>query len=83
MATEDDQGVTGGRRPARRRRGRVLAAAGDGWALWVPVELWDRMTDHERAELARRQAALLEGGQSAAAPTSTSSTAGQMPLFRE
>lgn len=62
-----------GPRPARRQRARkvgrgglVLAGKGDGWALWVPVDQWDAMTDHERAELARRQAALLEGGKSAA-----------------
>ena len=63
MATREVAGgmiAVRGPRPARRRQGRVLAAAGDGWALWVPVELWDRMTDHERAELARRQAALLD-----------------------
>lgn len=58
--SKDVEGVTVGRRPARRRRGRVLAAVGDGWELWVPVDLWDAMTDHERAELARRQAALLK-----------------------
>jgi len=55
------KGVTAGRpRPARRRRGRVLAAAGNGWALWVPVDLWDGLTDHERADLARRQTGLLQ-----------------------
>lgn len=59
MATTIGQVVTVGRRPTRRR-GRILAAAGDGWSLWVPVDQWDRMTDHERADLARRQAALLE-----------------------
>ena len=74
MATEDvseGQGQIVGRgrrgpRPARRRGGCVLAAAGDGWALWVPVDQWERMTDQERADLARRQAALFEGGKSAA-----------------
>jgi len=55
-----------GPRPARRRGGRVLAAAGDGWALWVPVDQWERMTNDERADLAASQLALLEGGQSAA-----------------
>lgn len=45
---------------ARRRRGRVLAGMGDGWSLWVPVELWDRLNTAERVELALRQAALLE-----------------------
>jgi hypothetical protein len=50
----------------RRRGGWVLAAAGDGWALWVPVGQWDAMTEAERADLARRQAALLEGGQARA-----------------
>ena len=59
-ASEDVQGVTVGRRPARRRQGRVLAAQGEGWSMWVPVDLWDAMTDHERADLARRQAALLK-----------------------
>lgn len=43
----------------RRRRGRVLAAKGARWELWVPVDQWERMTDQERADLARRQAALL------------------------
>ena len=64
MATKAVEGVKVGRgtRPARRRRGRVLAAAGAGWAMWVPVDQWDSMPDHERAELARRQAALLKGG---------------------
>lgn len=65
MATNAVEGVKvgSGPRPARRRRGvRVLAAIGDGWDMWVPVDLWDAMTDHERAELARRQAALLKGG---------------------
>ena len=61
MAAAAGQVVTVGRRPTRRR-GRILAGQGDGWSLWVPVELWDRMTDHERAELAERQRALLEGG---------------------
>lgn len=73
------QGVTGGRRPARRRRGRVLAADCDGWALWVPVDLWDAMTDHERAELARRQAALLEPARASTRPTT--GKAGQLGLF--
>lgn len=50
-----------GRRGPRRVGGLVLAAAGDGWALWVPLEKWQRMTDHERDELAKGQAALLEG----------------------
>lgn len=55
------KGVTARRpRPARRRRGRILAAAGDGWALWVPVEQWAAMSDHDRADLARRQAGLLK-----------------------
>lgn len=54
-ASEDVQGVTVG-----RRQGRVLAAQGEGWSMWVPVDLWDAMTDHERADLARRQAALLK-----------------------
>lgn len=42
----------------RRRRGRVLAAKGDGWELWFPVEQWDRMTDQERADRVKGQAAL-------------------------
>lgn len=61
MAAAAGQGVTVGRRPARRV-GRILAGQGEGWSLWVPVELWDRMTTAERAELAERQRALLEGG---------------------
>lgn len=66
MATKAVAGPPVGRvkpRPARRRRGgRMLAGKGDGWALWVPVDQWDKMTDQERADRARRQAALLEGG---------------------
>ena len=61
MAAAAGQAVTVGRRPTRRR-GRILAGQGAGWSLWVPVELWDRMTEIERAELAERQRALLEGG---------------------
>lgn len=58
------EGVTGGRRrgsgSGRRRRGVVLAARGRGWSLWVPSDLWDSLTDQERADMARRQAALLD-----------------------
>ena len=49
-----------GRRGPRRRQGRVLAGQGAGWSLWVPVELWDRMTELERAQLVEGQRALLE-----------------------
>lgn len=51
--------VAGGRR--RRRGGLVLAGKGNGWDLWVPVDQWDAMTEGERADLARRQAALFSG----------------------
>ena len=37
----------------------VLAAVGDDWSLWVPEDVWTRMTDQERADLAQRQAALI------------------------
>lgn len=77
MATEEVQGVTGGRRgPRRRGAGRrvVLAAVGTEWSMWVPVDQWDKMTQAERADLARRQAALLQ----AAAASRASTTAGQL-----
>ncbi len=38
----------------------MLAGKGDGWTLWYPLDQWQKMTDQERAEVARRQAALLE-----------------------
>ena len=44
----------------QRRRGRVLAAKGDGWELWVPVEKWERMTDQERADMVKGQAVLMK-----------------------
>jgi hypothetical protein len=34
--------------------------------LWIPVDQWQKMTDQERADRAAGQAALLEGGKSAA-----------------
>lgn len=55
-----------GPRPPRRRAGCVLAAAGAGWSMWVPVDLWQKMTEGERADLAAGQSALLEGAKSAA-----------------
>jgi hypothetical protein len=69
MATKgvlDGRPVGRGPRPSKRRRGLVLAAAGAGWSLWVPVDQWDSMTDQERADRAAGQSALLEGGKSAA-----------------
>lgn len=51
-----------GRRPRRPKVGRVLAAAGPGWALWWPLALWKMLTDDERAAVAQRQAALLGEG---------------------
>ena len=65
-------------RPRRGPRGRggdggrggrrvVLAGQGAGWSLWVPEDLYRAMSEEERADLVRRQAALLDG----AAPTST------------
>ena len=56
----------------RPRRGRggdggrggrrvILAGRGDGWELWVPVDVWSGLSDQERADLAGRQAALLDG----------------------
>ncbi len=84
MATEGVQGVTGGRRRGPRRRGGgrrvVLAAVGVEWSMWVPEDDYNGMTEAERADLARRQTALLEGGGSAASRASTA--AGQLPLFR-
>jgi len=61
----------------------VLAAVGNDWSMWVPTDLWDKMTEAERADLARRQSALLEGGAAAAVGASTSTTArpSQLPLF--
>lgn len=73
MATEVK---TGGRRRKPRRGGRVIAGKGNGWVLLVPVDQWERMTDQERADLARRQAALMEGGKLAAAKV-----AGSLPLL--
>jgi hypothetical protein len=47
-------------RPKMPKVGRVtLAGAGPGWSLWWPVELWQSMTEDERAAVAQRQAALL------------------------
>ena len=71
MAVAGGRGLEVGRgrrgpRPARRRGGCVLAAAGAGWSMWVPVDLWQTMTEGERADLAAGQAALLEGPKSAA-----------------
>ena len=44
----------------RRRRGRVLAAKGARWELWFPVDQWDKMTDQERADRVKGQAALMK-----------------------
>ena len=83
MATEGVRGVTGGRRRGPRRRGAgrrvVLAAVGTEWSMWVPVDQWDKMTQAERADLARRQAALLEG--QAAGAGRGASRPGQLSLF--
>lgn len=49
--------------------------------MWVLVDQWDKMTDQERDDVARRQAALLEGQKSAAGRAST--RAGQLPLFKQ
>lgn len=87
MATEGIQGVTGGGRRGPRRRGAgrrvVLAAVGADWSMWVPEDDYNGMTEAERADLARRQSALLEGGAAAAVGASTSTTArpSQLPLF--
>ena len=56
----------------RPRRGRggdggrggrrvILAGRGDGWELWVPEDVWSGLSDQERADLAGRQGALLDG----------------------
>jgi len=74
MATDSRKGT--GRRRKPRRGGRRLAARGNDWDMWVPADLWERLTDQERADLARRQAALLEGGKSAAGKV-----AGSLPLL--
>lgn len=42
----------------------MLVAAGTGWSMWVPVDVWDRMTDAERAELADAQTVLMTGASS-------------------
>ena len=39
----------------------VLAGRGDGWELWVPEDVWSGLSDQERADLAGRQGALLDG----------------------
>ena len=53
----------GPRRSSGGRGGRrvVLAGQGAGWSLWVPEDVWSGLSDLERADLAGRQAALLEG----------------------
>lgn len=51
--------AVGRRRGPRRASGRVLAGRGDTWELWVPLDLWERMTEKERADLVEGQAALL------------------------
>jgi hypothetical protein len=44
-------------RPKNRKRGRLIrVAAGPGWALLYPVDLWEGLTEDERAAVARRQA---------------------------
>ncbi len=85
MATEGIQGETAGGRRGPRRRGAgrrvVLAAVGVEWSMWVPSEQWDKMTEAERADLARRQSALLEGGAAATVGASTTARPSQLPLF--
>lgn len=43
------------RSPSRR----VLAAAGAGWSVWYPVDLWAAMTVDERSTVQIAQARLL------------------------
>lgn len=53
----------------RSGRGVVLVANGPGWSLWVPVDLWDRMTDDDRRALVEGQAALLAAATTTSTPT--------------
>lgn len=41
----------------------LLVAAGDGWALWWPVEAWFSLSAEEQVAIATRQAKLLENPQ--------------------
>ena len=53
----------GPRQSSGGRGGRrvILAGRGDGWELWVPEDVWSGLSDQERADLAGRQGALLDG----------------------